>query len=86
MFIDGQLIWAGQYTAENDTTIINDIGLGTYTLDGNKFIEKTRNRGNTEGIRMIMEIRNDTLFQMWPTDENFNLLETYSTYIYIHLK
>jgi hypothetical protein len=36
--------------------------------------------------RMIQEIKNDTLIQKWPVDENWKLAEKYSIEKYIRLK
>jgi hypothetical protein len=89
MFIKGHISWVGQFKLPTDTAILYDYGLGTYTLDGNKFIENVKIHGQKSAIgtkKMIMEIRNDTLIQMYPTDDNFNLPEKYHIYKYIRLK
>jgi signal peptidase I len=88
MFINGHLTWVGQFKMPADTAIQYDYGLGTYTLDGNKFIENVKIHAQKSAIgtkKMIMEIRNDTLIQRWPTDENYNLPEKYNTMKYIRL-
>ena len=88
MFIKGHLTWVGQYKLPADTAILYDYGLATYTLDGNKFIENVKIHARKSAIgtkKMIMEIRNDTLIQRWPTDENYNLPEKYNTFKYIRL-
>ena len=88
MFLNGHLTWVGQFKLPTDTTILYDYGLGTYTIDGNKFIENVKIHGQKSAIgtkKMIMEIRNDTLIQMYPTDENFNLPEKYHIFKYIRL-
>jgi len=89
MFLNGHLTWVGQFKLPTDTTILYDYGLGTYTIDGNKFIENVKIHGQKSAIgtkKMIMEIRNDTLIQMYPTDENFNLPEKYHIFKYIRLE
>ena len=89
MFIKGHLTWVGQFKLPTDTAILYDYGLGTYTIDGNKFIENVKIHGQKSAIgtkKMIMEIRNDTLIQMYPTDENFNLPEKYHIFKYIRLE
>jgi len=89
MFTKGHLTWVGQFKLPSDTTISYDYGLATYTLDGNKFIENVTIHAQKSAVgtkKMIMEIRNDTLIQMWPTDENFNLPEKYNTFKYIRLE
>ncbi|MCU0474331.1 MAG: hypothetical protein MUC93_13380 [Bacteroidales bacterium] len=90
MFTKGHLTWVGQFKLPMDTVFEYDYGWGTYTLDGNKFIENVNLHADKSSIgktkKMIMEIRNDTLIQRWPTDENFNLPEKYHTYKYIRLE
>ena len=89
MFINGHLTWVGQFKLPTDTSFQYDYGFGTYTLDGNKFIENTTIHAQKSAIgskKMIMEIRNDTLIQMYPTDENFNLAEKINIMKYVRLK
>jgi hypothetical protein len=89
MFINGHITWVGQFKLPTDTLFQSDYGLGTYTLDGNKFIENTTIHFQNSAIgskKMIMEIRNDTLIQMYPTDENFNLAEKHHIMKYVRLK
>jgi len=89
MFIKGHLTWVGQFKLPMDTAILYDYGLGTYTLDGNKFIENVKIHAQISAIgtkKMILEIRNDTLIQMYPTDESFNLPEKYNIMKYIRLE
>lgn len=88
-FTKGHLTWVGQFKLPTDTMLQYDYGWGTYNLDGNKFIESVKLHADKSSVgktkKMIMEIRNDTLIQRWPTDENYNLLEKYNTYKYIRL-
>ena len=88
MFIKGHLTWVGKFKLPSDTAILYDYGLGTYTLDGNKFTENVKIHAQESAIgtkKMIMEIRNDTLIQSWPTDENYNLPEKFHIFKYIRL-
>ena len=89
MFINGHITWVGQFKFPTDTSLIYDYGLGTYTLDGNKFSENIAIHGQKSAVgskNMIMEIRNDTLIQLWPADENFNLEEKHHIFKYVRLK
>jgi hypothetical protein len=79
--------WVGQYKL--DTAITYNYGTGSYKLEGNKFEENVlfRNGSATGGrVRILLEIRNDTLIQKWPADENWKLAENYSSEKYVRLK
>ncbi|MCJ7447977.1 MAG: hypothetical protein MUO72_09800 [Bacteroidales bacterium] len=82
------VIWVGQY--KMDTVITDNYGVGTYRLDGNKFEENIFYRTNytpdAAKVKVLLEVRNDTLIQKWPADENWNLPEKYSTEKYVRLK
>jgi hypothetical protein len=89
MFINGHITWVGQFKLPTDTSLMYDYGLGTYTLDGNRFTENATIHGQKSAVgskKMIMEIRNDTLIQMYPADENFNLEENHHIMKYVRLK
>jgi len=70
-----------------DTSSGDSYGWGTYTLNGNKFEEHVVLHVNKESIgkivRILMEVRNDTLIQKWPTDENWKLSGKYSIEKYV---
>jgi hypothetical protein len=82
--------FVGHYKLPTDTIFRDNYGWGTYTLNGNKFEEhimlhaSKSNIGQT--IRMLMDVRNDTLIQRWPADENWNLPEKFSMEKYVRLK
>jgi hypothetical protein len=84
----GYWIFAGQYKL--DTLIQDNYGQGTYTLNGNQYEEKVAVHvskayvGKT--VRMLIEIKNDTLIQKWPVDETWKLAEKYNIEKYTHLK
>ena len=73
-----------------DTMVMDNYGWGTYTLDGNKYIEQVILHADKpsigKAVRLILEIRNDTLIQSYPADENWKLPEKYSTEKFIRLK
>jgi len=85
----GHMIFIGQIKLPTDTVFKPQYGWANYTLNGNKFEEIVKFHyvkgaiGST--IRMLMEVRNDTLIQKWPTDENWKLPEKYETQIYVRL-
>ena len=72
MWSENYFIFVGHY--ELDTSILDSGGGGTYTLEGNRYEEfiKYYTSGNAVGatVKMLLEIRNDTLIQTWPVDEN----------------
>ncbi len=76
--------------ADLDTLVINNLGGGTYMLDGDRYEEQINYNcsealiGNT--YRRLLEIRNDTLITKWPADENWMLPEQYSIEKYIRLE
>jgi hypothetical protein len=92
----GQIkIWSNGYFAHVgefrvDTSVMNNSGVGSYTLDGNRYEESFIYRGSETAlgkkVRLIQEIRNDTLIQSWPADDNWKLAEKHSTEKYIRLK
>lgn len=62
-------------------------GWGTYELDGNRYTEHIefhyQDAYQGQSVRMILEIRNDTLIQKWPVDGNWVLPVKYNTEYYI---
>jgi len=70
--------FAGQY--KNDSTITDNCGGGTYQLNGIHYEETIMYFpdksviGTT--IKLLLEIRNDTLIQTWPVDENWEIIKS----------
>jgi hypothetical protein len=88
-------IWTKEHFAfvgrfKEDTTVMDNYGWGTYTLDGNKYSENivlhTDKASIGKIINLILEIRNDTLTQSFPAGANWKLPEKYSTEKYVRLK
>jgi hypothetical protein len=75
---------------ELDTIISENYGGGTYKLEGDRFEEGVIYHASKASIgkkvKLLVEIRNDTLIQRWPADENWKLAEKYSTEKYVRLK
>jgi len=72
-----------------DTLIYDNYGWGTYTLDGDKYQENVvihNEEPNYQTLKILLEIRNDTLIQRWPADDNWKLAEKYSTEKYVRVK
>jgi hypothetical protein len=67
----------------------DNYGGGIYILDGDKYEENVLYAGKSsinKKVRMIMEVKNDTLVQKWPADEKWKLAEKYSIEKYVRLK
>lgn len=62
---------------KKDTTSKNAYGGGTYTLDGKRYTENIIYHVNNTVVgttaKMIIEIKNDTLYQTWPADANWKI-------------
>lgn len=58
-----------------DTTFIDHFGGGTYTLDGNRYEETIiyDYKKDVVGakVKMLLELKNDTLIQTFPVDDNW---------------
>ncbi|MEI6889410.1 MAG: hypothetical protein ACOYNU_13320 [Bacteroidales bacterium] len=76
--VDAVKIWSGNrfmfvVREKIDTTVTDGYGTGTYTLEGNRYEEniKILSYKPWEGtsIKMLLEIKNDTLIQTYPVDE-----------------
>jgi hypothetical protein len=76
--IDMTKIWTENHwmfvaRVKTDTVVKDEYGMGTYTLEGNKYEEsiKILEYKGWEGktIKMTMEMKNDTLFQTYPVDD-----------------
>jgi hypothetical protein len=89
-------IWTDKYymhtgKAKQDTILIEAFGCGYYKfIEGNKYQETVmlQSSQDLEGktINMLMELKNDTLIQKWPVDENWNLQENYKIEKYVRIK
>jgi hypothetical protein len=87
IFSKGNFTFVGHYSL--DTLTHDNYGGGTYTLEGDRYEENVLYAGKSivnRKIRMIQEIKNDTIIQKWPADENWKLAEKYSIEKYIRLK
>jgi hypothetical protein len=72
-------IWSEKYCSyigrfKIDTTFMDHYGGGSYTLDGNNYEEQVLWHYNPTSVgnkvKMLMELKNDTLIQTFPVDEN----------------
>jgi hypothetical protein len=59
-----------------DTTVYNAYVGGKYTLDGNKYVEEIIYHADKDyvgrKVRLLLEIKNDTLIQKYSADEKFS--------------
>jgi len=71
-------IWSGNQfmsvgQTKIDTTVSDGYGSGTYTLDGNKYVENVKilfyKEWEGKKIKMLLELQNDTLIQTYPVDD-----------------
>ena len=69
---------------------INGYGGGKYTLVGNHYTENLEYFPVKSAVgtsnKMLLEVKNDTLVQSYPTDENFKLGKSYRVEKYIRVK
>jgi hypothetical protein len=68
----GYVLYVGRL--KMDTTYIDGYGGGPYKLNGNRYEENIQYFSNQSyvgmTVKMLLEIRNDTLIQTWPIDDN----------------
>ena len=87
IFSQGNITFVGHYSL--DTLTHDNYGGGTYTLKGDRYEENLLYAGKAifnRKIKMLLDVRNDTLIQKWPADENWKLAENYSLEKYVRLK
>lgn len=70
-------LFVGRYESKKDSTFINNYGGGTYKYDGTHYDESyiyfvdQKIVGTSQ--RLLLEVKNDTLIQTWPCDENWQI-------------
>jgi hypothetical protein len=87
IFSKRDFTFVGHYSL--DTLTHDNYGGGTYTFQGDRYQENVLYAGKmimNRKNKMIQEIKNGTLIQKWPVDENWKLAEKYSIEKYIRLK
>lgn len=88
MWYNGHVIFSGLF--KQDTVSSDNYGGGTYTLKGKMYHESIVYHASKnyvgQNIRMLLEISNDTLTQVWPVSENGRIDTTgYNVEKYIRL-
>jgi hypothetical protein len=72
-------IWSGNHfmsvgRVKTDTTVWDLYGSGTYKLEGNRYEENVKvlfyKEWEGKTIKMLLEMKNDTLIQTYPVDDN----------------
>jgi hypothetical protein len=71
-------LFVGRY--KKDTVFHDNCGGGTYKLDGNRYEETFLYFPDQKIVgtaqRLLLEIKNDTLIQTWPVDENWQVVKS----------
>ena len=89
IYSEGHRLSVGLF--KRDTMIINNYVGSTYTLDGNRLEEILLYNQNSKivgkKIKHIIELRNDTLIDSYPCDDNWELIKSgYSIEKHIRVK
>lgn len=87
IFSKENITFVGHYSV--DSLTYDNYGGGTFTLEGDNYEENLLYAGKAifnRIIRMLLVVKNDTLIQKWPADENWKLAEKYSIEKYVRLK
>jgi hypothetical protein len=88
IWTENYFMFVGRY--KSDTTFNDYYGYGTYTLEGNKYEEQITFHRDPElmgqKLRCFMVLKNDTLFQTFPVDENWEIEKNYAIEQYVLLK
>lgn len=65
-------------------------GSGSYKLNGNHYEEHLINFDHEQQtqshVRLLLEIKGDTITQKWPVDDNWKLVEKHSMEQYVRVK
>ena len=86
----GGFAFVGEY--QIDTVTIDNYGWGTYKISESTRYEESiifhhsAPSLNGQTLKMHLELRNDTLIQSWPVDEDWNLEEDHRIEKYVRLK
>ena len=89
MWTENNFVFVGHY--KNDTSFFDNYGGGTYKLEGNKYEESIQYHADTisvgKRIKMLLELKNDTLVQTWPVDDTGKIIEKgYYVEKYVRIK
>jgi len=86
---EGHFVFVGRFKVGEKE--IDNYGGGSYTLEGNQYIETIMYHTNKQWIgmkpKMLIEIKGDTLCQTWPVKDNWQVDKTsYTIEKYVKLK
>jgi len=77
IWIGNHFNFVGRYTRNRDTIIVDNYGGGTFKLEGTHCEESYLYFGERSLVgtsqRLLLEIKNDTLIQTWPCNENWQI-------------
>ncbi|MCK5068064.1 MAG: hypothetical protein KAR16_11515 [Bacteroidales bacterium] len=73
--------WALVGVFIEDSTITDNFGGGNFTLEGTNYQEIVEFHSATEylgqTVKLFLEIQNDTLIQIWPVDDNGEIIKSH---------
>lgn len=73
--------WALVGVFIEDSTITDNFGGGKFTLEGTNYQEIVEFHSATEylgqTVKLFLEIQNDTLIQIWPVDDNGEIIKSH---------
>jgi hypothetical protein len=82
--------WSDIGTFKHDTTVVNLYAGGTYKLVGNRYEESIQFHFHHDWVgskvKLLLELRNDTLIQTYPVDDNWKIGNDYSVLKAVRLK
>jgi hypothetical protein len=67
MWYSNYFNFVGQYKLGD--SIVNNYGGGTFKLEGNRY-EENLTYPEKATVKLLLEIKNDTITQTWPVDDN----------------
>ena len=73
MWYSNYFNFVGQYKLGD--SIVNNYGGGTYKLEGNRY-EENLTYPDSATVKLILEIKNDTITQTWPVDDNGQIIKS----------
>jgi len=73
MWYSNYFNFVGQYKLGD--SIVNNYGGGTFKLEGNRY-EENLTYPETATVKLLLEIKNDTITQTWPVDDNGQIIKS----------
>ena len=73
MWYSNYFNFVGQYKLGD--SIVNNYGGGTFKLEGNRY-EENLTYPEKATVKLLLEIKNDTITQTWPVDDNGQIIKS----------